>query len=163
MLADSKQLKTLVADSADEVASQTYLIEQTVSLDSRREQQLVQILDAQLEGELYHVATPLLSSFAYREADMINNRAEGLLHGPATIFLDDRFVGRAEIPSIASGQHLVVGFAADPQVRTRRELLDKADEVQGGNRPPLLPNTSRCVAKLTHLFSRVARERMRSM
>ena len=134
LLADSKQLKTLAADSADEVASQTYLIEQAVSLDSRREQQLVQILDAQLEGELYHVATPLLSSFAYREADMINNRTEGLLRGPATIFLDDRFVGRAEIPSIASGQHLVVGFGADPQVRTRRELLDKADEVQGGNR-----------------------------
>lgn len=134
LLADSKQLKTLADDSADEVASQTYSIEQPVSLDSRREQQLVQIIDTKLAGELYHVATPLLSSFAYREADMINDRPEGLLRGPATIFLDDRFVGRTEIPSIASGQHLVVGFGADPQVRTRRELLDKSDDVQGGNR-----------------------------
>lgn len=118
----------------DDVASQTYPIEQAVSLDSRREQQLVQIIDTKLAGELYHVATPLLSSFAYREADMINDRPEGLLRGPATVFLDDRFVGRTEIPSIASGQHLVVGFGADPQLRTRRELLDKTDEVQGGNR-----------------------------
>ncbi len=134
LLADSKQLKTLAADANDEVASQTYVLDQPVSLDSRREQQLVRIIDAQLAGKLYHVATPLLSSFAYREADMVNAGTVGLLRGPATIYLDDRFVGRAEIPSIASGQHLVVGFGADQQIRTRRELLEKSDEVQGGNR-----------------------------
>lgn len=132
--ADAKQLKTLASDADDEVASQTYELAQAVSLDSRREQQLVSIIDALFPGSLYHVATPLLSSFAYREADMINNQAVGLLRGPATIYLDDRFVGRTEIPSIASGQHLIVGFGADNQVRTRRELMDKVDEVQGGNR-----------------------------
>jgi hypothetical protein len=132
--ADSKQLKTLASDAGDEVAIQTYVLDQKVSLDSRREQQLVRIIEAQLKGELYHVATPLLSSFAYREADMVNDQNVGLLRGPATTYLDDRFVGRTEIPSIASGQHLIVGFGADQQVRTRRELLDKADEVQGGNR-----------------------------
>lgn len=132
--ADAKQLRTLADDASDEVASQIYEIDQVVSLDSRREQQLVSIIDTQLSGELYHVATPLLSSFAYREADLINDQGVGLLRGPATIYLDGRFVGRTEIPSIASGQHLVVGFGADNQVRTRRELLDKVDEVQGGNR-----------------------------
>ncbi len=39
-----------------------------------------------------------------------------------------------ELPTVASGQHFIVGFGADPQVRTRRELLNKSDEVQGGNR-----------------------------
>lgn len=132
--ADAQQLKTLASDADDEVASQTYLIQQAVSLDSRREQQLVSIVDTRLDGSLYHVATPLLSSFAYREADMINNQTVGLLRGPAIIYLGGRFVGRTEIPSIASGQHLIVGFGADNQVRTRRELLDKIDEIQGGNR-----------------------------
>jgi uncharacterized protein (TIGR02231 family) len=132
--ADSSQLKTLADDATDDVASQVYNIEQLVSLPSRREQQLVQVFDAKLPGKLYHVATPLLSSFAYREAEMTNNRPAGLLKGPAMIYLDDRFIGRSQIPSIASGQHLVVGFGADQQIRTRRELLDKSDEMQGGNR-----------------------------
>ncbi len=132
--ADSSQLKTLADDATDDIASQIYNIEPSVSLPSRREQQLVQVFDAKLPAKLYHVATPLLSSFAYREAEMTNNRATGLLKGPAMIYLDDRFIGRSPIPSIASGQHLVVGFGADQQVRTRRELLDKSDEMQGGNR-----------------------------
>ena len=39
-----------------------------------------------------------------------------------------------QIPTTASGQRLVIGFGADQQVRTRRELVDKFDELQGGNR-----------------------------
>lgn len=132
--ADSSQLKTLADDATDDIASQVYKLEQAVSLSSRREQQMVQVFDVRLPGKLYHVATPLLSSFAYREAELTNNRAAGLLKGPAMIYLDDRFIGRSQIPSIASGQHLVVGFGADQQIRTRRELLNKADEMQGGNR-----------------------------
>ncbi len=80
------------------------------------------------------MATPLLSTFAYREADLLNQRPEGLLRGPAMIYLDNRFVGQTEIPSTASGQHLIVGFGADQQVRTRRELLEKTEDQKGGNR-----------------------------
>lgn len=132
--ADSSQLKTLADDATDDLASQVYNIEQPISLPSHREQQLVNVFDAKLPGKLYHVVTPLLSSFAFREAEITNNRPTGLLKGLAMIYLDDRFIGRSQIPSIASGQHLVVGFGADQQIRTRRELLDKADEMQGGNR-----------------------------
>src|SRR5262249_35575566 len=48
--------------------------------------------------------------------------------------LDGRFVGRGEIPTVARGQTFVVGFGADPQLRARRELAEKKDDVQGGNR-----------------------------
>lgn len=132
--AEASQIKTLADDATEEVSSQSYEIAQAVSLASRREQHSVLIADAELGGELYHVATPLLSSFAYREADIINDREFGLLGGQATVYLDGRFVGRTEFPSIAAGQHLIVGFGADQQVRTRRELLDKQDDIQGGNR-----------------------------
>ncbi|MDA1052685.1 MAG: DUF4139 domain-containing protein [Planctomycetota bacterium] len=132
--AEAKSLRTLAPDVDEDVASQVYTLSQPVSLDARREQQLVQILETELAGEMYHVATPLLSTFAYREAEMTNTQPIGLLGGPATIYLDDRFVGRTQIPSTASGQRLTIGFGADQQVRTRRELLDKQDVVQGGNR-----------------------------
>ena len=57
-----------------------------------------------------------------------------MLRGPAVVYLDDRFVGQTEIPSTASGQHLIVGFGADQQVRTRRELLEKTEDLKSGNR-----------------------------
>lgn len=132
--AEARGAANLTLGAADDVASQVYRLSQPVSLNSRREQQLVQIAEANLTGQLYHVATPLLSSYAYREAELQNSQPIGLLGGPASVYLDDRFVGRTEIPTTASGQRLLVGFGADQQVRTRRELLAKEDEIQGGNR-----------------------------
>jgi uncharacterized protein (TIGR02231 family) len=70
MQAGSEEIRSLAVDSDAEVDSQTYALDQRVSLDSRREHQLVQITEAVLEPELYHVAMPLLSSFAYRQAEV---------------------------------------------------------------------------------------------
>lgn len=133
-MASARKARGLASDASDEVASQTYVIEGPVSLDSRREQQLVEIVEKDLTGELYHVAIPLLSSFAYREAELVNELPFGLLSGPATIYLDDRFVGTMTMPTTASKQKLSIGFGADGQVRTRRELVEKSDAIQGGNR-----------------------------
>jgi len=133
-MASARKARGLASDAFDEVATQTYPIEGPVSLESRREQQLVEIAEKDLSGSLYHVAIPLLSSFAYREAELVNELPFGLLSGPASIYLDDRFVGTMTIPTTASGQRLLIGFGADGQVRTRRELLEKSDAVQGGNR-----------------------------
>jgi hypothetical protein len=132
--AEAKTAARIAGDADDEVATQVYSLPKVVSLQSRRQQQLVQIIDMQIDGELYHVATPLLSSYAYREAEITNTEPIGLLGGPASVYLDDRFVGRSELPTTASGQKLVVGFGADQQVRIRRELRDKKDVLRGGNR-----------------------------
>jgi hypothetical protein len=51
-----------------------------------------------------------------------------------TVYVENRFVGRAEIPTVAQGESFVVGFGADAQLRTRRELLEKSEGVQGGNK-----------------------------
>ena len=131
----SKQAAQTLADDADEeVASQTYELKSPVTLDSRRDQQLVEIATLDLTGDLVYVATPLLSSYVYREMELQNDTSEALLRGPATVYLDDRFVGGMEVPSTASGQRFTVGLGADNQIRTRRELVDKTDSVQGGNR-----------------------------
>ena len=132
--AASKSWRNLAPDANEDLASQVYTLSQAVSLDSRREQQLVQILETQMAGDIYHVATPLLSTYAYREAELTNTQPCGLLGGPASVYLDDCFVGRTQISSTASGQSLTIGCGADQQVRTRRELLDKQDQLQGGNR-----------------------------
>jgi uncharacterized protein (TIGR02231 family) len=76
----------------------------------------------------------VLTSYVYREAELTNTSDEDLLAGPMSVYLDGRFVGQSDIPTVARGQTFVVGFGADPQLRTRRELADKEDDVQGGNR-----------------------------
>jgi uncharacterized protein (TIGR02231 family) len=105
-----------------------------VSLASRSDQQMVRIMHSDVESRFYHVAVPVLTSYVYREAELMNSSNEDLLAGPITVYLDGRFVGQGEIPTVARGQTFVVGFGADPQLRTRRELVDKQDGVQGGNR-----------------------------
>jgi hypothetical protein len=65
---------------------------------------------------------------------LVNTEASDLLGGPATIYLDGRFVGRGEVPTVASGQTFVVGFGVDPQVRAYRSLSDRDDKPQGANR-----------------------------
>ncbi|XZE54840.1 mucoidy inhibitor MuiA family protein [Planctomycetaceae bacterium SH139] len=134
LAAEPNAVTRIAADVDDDVASQVYVLSQPVSLNSRRQQQLVRIAEMELAGELYHVATPLLSSYAYRQAEMINTEPIGLLGGSADVYLNQRFVGVTDLPTTASGQRLLVGFGADQQVRTRRELRTKDDKIRGGNR-----------------------------
>jgi uncharacterized protein (TIGR02231 family) len=114
--------------------SLSYQLSTPVSLASRADQQMVRILQTSFKSVFYHVATPVLTSYVYREAELTNSSAEDLLAGPITVYLDGHFVGRAEIPTVARGQTFVVGFGGDPQLRARRELADRTELVQGGNR-----------------------------
>ena len=116
-----------------EQPAMNYKIANPVSITSRNTQQMVRIMATELESDFYHVATPILTSYVYREAAMKNSSQQDLLGGPITVYLDDRFVGRSEIPSVARGQMFVVGFGADAQLRTRRELVDKDNSFTGGN------------------------------
>ncbi len=117
-----------------EAPSIAYQLSGGVSLASRSDQQMVRVMQADMRSEFYHVAVPVLTSFVYREAELLNGSDEDLLAGPMTVYLDGRFVGQGEIPTVARGQRFVVGFGADPQLRTRRELVEKKDDLQGGNR-----------------------------
>jgi len=129
-------LKT--SELAGDGPSLSYRLDTPVSVASRADQQMVRVLQAAVPSKLYHVATPVLSSYVYREAELTNNSPEDLLAGPMSVYLDGRFVGRGEIPTVARGETFVVGFGADPQLRTRREVATREEDVQGGNRELVL-------------------------
>ena len=114
--------------------SLSYKLAAHTSVASRSDQQMVRISSTTLASRFYHVATPVLTSYVYREAELKNTAPDALLGGPVSVYLNGRFVGRAEIPTVATGQTFVVGFGADPQLRATRELVDKKERVQGGNR-----------------------------
>lgn len=133
LVCSPEQLAALLADE-QENANIAYDLPTSVSLASRNDQQMIRILQAPLKNEFYHVAIPVLSRQIYREAELVNSSSHDLLAGPVTVYLDGRFVGKTQVPTVARGQTFVVGFGADMQMRTRRELTERKENVQGGNR-----------------------------
>lgn len=114
--------------------SLSYSLGKDVSLASRTDQQVVRIMHTAVASQFYHTAAPVLTPHVYREAELKNTSEHDLLAGPMTAYLDGRFVGQGELPTVARGERFVVGFGADPQLRARRELVNKTDSTQGGNR-----------------------------
>ncbi len=112
----------------------SYELDSPVNLTSRDSQQMVRILQSELPGDFYYVAAPVLTRFVFREAAINNSGEADFLAGPITVYLDGRFVGRGEIPTVARGQSFVIGLGADSQLRTRRELVGKDIDINGGNR-----------------------------
>jgi uncharacterized protein (TIGR02231 family) len=136
LLNPKSALRTIELETASigDGPSLAYHLATSVSLASRSDQQMVRIIQTSLPSTFHHKATPVLTSYVYREAEVKNNSEEDLLGGPITVYLNGSFVGRGEMPTVARGQTFVVGFGADPQLLAKRALAEKSDSIQGGNR-----------------------------
>ena len=128
------ELRRLHDEGGEDVLSIEYNLERPVTLVSRREAQMVPVLQHRGTAEFYHVAVPILTPAVFREAELTNATAQDLLGGTVNVYLDGRFTGRTEMPTIARGRNFTLGFGADGQLRARRSLLDRTETVQGGNR-----------------------------
>lgn len=132
-LSELKGTATTVA-KPEEGVSVSYQLENRTSLPSRSDRQLIQIASIPLQGEFYRLATPVLTSFAYEEVRLTNTSNRVLLAGPAATFLGGQFVGRGEVPTVSIGESFSAGLGIDSSLRTHRELVDKKERIQGGNR-----------------------------
>ncbi|HZW06190.1 MAG TPA: mucoidy inhibitor MuiA family protein [Phycisphaerales bacterium] len=117
-----------------EGVSVAYTLASRTSLPSRDDQQLIQIAKSECRAEFYRVATPVLSTFVYNEASVTNTGGQLLLSGPSASYSQGEFVGRGVVPTTAVGQSFVAGFGNDSSLRTSRELVDRTERTQGGNR-----------------------------
>jgi len=126
--------RTVAADAESNIADESYEVSQRINLQSRPEEQTIVVFKNKVEGDLYHVATPLLSSFAYREAKLTNSLGRSLIAGETKVFLKEKYIGQTTLPPTVAGQDLIVGFGVDRQLRTRRELLTREESIRGGNR-----------------------------
>ncbi|HUU85141.1 MAG TPA: mucoidy inhibitor MuiA family protein [Phycisphaerae bacterium] len=118
----------------DESVSVSYQLPSRTTLPSRSDRQLIQIAALDLKGEFYKLAVPVLTDYVYEEATVTNDSELVLLAGPVSTYLADQFVGHGEIPVVTSGERFPVGFGIDPSLRTSRELVERRESVQGGNR-----------------------------
>lgn len=123
-----------IAPGVSEGLSVTYQIAGMTDLPSRNDRQLVQILSTPMKAELWKVAVPVLTTYVYDEANVQNTSGVVLLAGPVTAYSGGAFVGSGELATIAAGEMFTVGFGIDSSLRASRELIEKSDIVQGGNR-----------------------------
>lgn len=130
----SGQFKQMRNQRNDDDLAIEYDLAKKVTLVSRREAQMVPVLVANCPAEFYHIATPVLTSAVFREAELLNTSGRDLLEGKVNVYLDGKFIGRTEIPTIARGRNYTLGFGVDGQLRARRSLIDRTETVQGGNR-----------------------------
>ena len=126
--------RDVAIDAGDDSTQETYVVSGAIALSNLPETQAIVISTETLGGELYRVVTPLLSNYAYLEGQMENTTGHHLISGPANIYLQDEFVGLTTIAPTAAGQKLRVGFGADRQIRTRRELMSQKETPRGGNK-----------------------------
>lgn len=137
---EKKPSISLVPAPVEDV-SVTYSIAARTSLPSRADQQLIQIARGSCPANFARIATPVLTAYVYSEATITNtlgaDSATGsmvMLAGPVSAYRGEEFVGRGNVPTIASGQAFTTGFGIDTTVRTSRELIERNSLTQGGNR-----------------------------
>lgn len=136
LLAKDEDLNILKKDSKQNVSapSVSFSLKAKASFQSKTDQQLVKVDKSELSAKFYNVAIPLLTSYAFREAEIENEGFDNLLEGPVSVYLDEKFVGHGEISNVAKGQSFVMGFGVDTQIRARRELYEKKEKILGGNK-----------------------------
>ena len=86
--------------------------------------------DLALAPELQAVAVPRLEQVAYLQAKFVNDGAEPLLPGPATLFVDRAMVGQAHLPMVAAGDEVELGFGPIDGIVLSREVPARS----GGDR-----------------------------
>ena len=117
-----------------EGVSVTYDLPGKLSMPSRSDQQLLTIASFGARAKFLHIATPLLTDYVYLQADITNNSKTIMLAGPASMYLDGGFVGKANIELVTIGEEFTAGFGVDSQVRIAREFKDKKVDTLWGNR-----------------------------
>jgi hypothetical protein len=122
------------AAAPEESISVSYTLPAAATLPSRSDRQQIQIASLSLPAEFYKVAVPVLTTHVYDEAGVTNSSTLVLLAGPVSSYIDARFVGKGQIPTVAAGETFTAGFGIDSSLRAGRELVEKTESIQGGNR-----------------------------
>jgi hypothetical protein len=118
----------------DEGISVLYAIPARTSVRSRSGEQMLQIAQFDAPAVFGKVATPVLTGYVYDEATVVNASDLVLLAGPSSSTRNGEFVGRGTLPTISAGESFTAGFGIDTSLRASRELLERTESIQGGNR-----------------------------
>ena len=125
--------KKMVKGSSNEGPSVTYHLPTRLTVPSRSDEQIIEIVRLEMAPDYFYKAIPILTPHVYRLANMTNKSTYVLLPGEATMYIGSDFVGRANLPLVAIGEQFTAGFGVDPQLQVQRQMMDKTRTTQGDN------------------------------
>ena len=136
--ADKKQVLMLQEEARrfarNEGVSVAYVLAGKLTLPSRTDQQLLNIARIDSDAEFTLVATPLLTEYIYRQADITNDSDKVFLPGPASMYYNSDFVGKGRMKLVTMGETFTAGFGTDSQIQISREFKDKKTNTMWGSR-----------------------------
>ncbi len=117
----------------NEGPSVTYHLNARLTVPSRNDEQVLEVAKLDMTPEYFYKAVPVLTPHVYRQANLTNKSDYVLLPGEATMYNGTDFVGRMNLPLVAIGEQLTIGFGVEPQLQVNRQMMDKSRAMQGGN------------------------------
>ena len=91
----------------------SYQLMARTTLPSRSDRQLIQIAALPMKAEFYKLAEPVLTSYVYDEASVVNDGKTVLLAGPVSTYVAGQFVGHGDLPTVAIGESFTIGLGID--------------------------------------------------
>jgi hypothetical protein len=113
--------------------SVTYHLPNKLTVPSRGDEQVVEVVKLKLTPKYYYKTVPVLNRNVYRLADVCNKSEHILLPGEATMYQGTDFVGRMPMPLVAVGEEFTAGFGVETQLQVQRQMIDQTRTTQGGN------------------------------
>jgi len=133
ILRENQKLTKAVDPSRNDGPSVTYHLQNKLTVPSRNDEQIIEVVKLNLTPKYYYKSVPVLNQHVYRLADLVNISEHVLLPGEATMYQGSDFVGRMPMPLVAVGEEFTAGFGVDTQLQIQRQLMDKSKTTQGGN------------------------------
>lgn len=133
IVALQKKMSPAADPTRNDGPSVSYNLPNKLTVPSRNDEQVVEVVKLNLPPKYYYKAVPVLNRHVYRLADLVNKSEHVLLPGEATMYQGSDFVGRMPMPLVAIGEEFTAGFGVDTQLQIQRQLMDKTKTTQGGN------------------------------
>jgi hypothetical protein len=135
VLAEAKRKKgpAIAGPSGTDGPSVTYHLPNKLTVPSRNDEQVIEVVKLNLTPKYYYKTVPVLNTHVYRLADLVNKSEHILLPGEATMFQGTDFVGRMPMPLVAVGEEFTAGFGVDTQLQVQRQMMDQTRTTAGGN------------------------------
>ena len=133
VMADDQKGRFTATSGKNEGPSVTYHLAHKLSVPSRTDDQIIEVTKLQMKPDYFYKAVPVLTPHVYRQAEIVNDSANVLLPGEATMYMGTDFVGRMQLPLVAIGEKFTIGLGTEPQLQVARQLMDKSRTMQGGN------------------------------
>jgi len=124
-VAAPEEMETVTAQVESSGASVTFRLPQKASIPADGEPHKVTVAIARLEPTLDYVSVPKLAEFAYRRAK-VKNAELMLLPGPASLFLDNDFIGAAPVRLTAPGEEFELYLGVDDRIYTARHSRNQS-------------------------------------